>query len=258
VYGLASGRLTQQRKGRALSLLSTCPIRAVLLDVDGTLYYQDRLRSFMALELCTLLAVQMSCRAAYEAWRALSTFRSVREELRSLGAAEVCLARWQYIAAAQRVGWHTTALENLVAEWLYQRPLKYLRLCRRRGLAAFLTFLERRGMQVGVFSDYPVMDKLRELGCAERMSVALCATDPEINAFKPSPKGFLRACTLWGLCPEEVLYIGDRSEVDAVGAANAGMPCAILEHWAYRRVDNAARSPYDAFPSFTTLQRALS
>ncbi len=239
-------------------MLSTCPVRAVLLDVDGTLYYQNRLRSLMALELCTLPVVQMSCRAAYEAWRALSTFRRVREELRSLGEAEVCLARWQYIAAAQRAGWHTTAVENLVAEWLYQRPLKYLRLCRRRGLAAFFTFLEHRGMQVGVFSDYPVMAKLRELGCAERMSVALCAIDPEINAFKPSPKGFLRACTLWGLRPEEVLYIGDRPEVDAIGAANAGMPCAILAHRPYRRVDNAARSTYDAFPSFTTLQRALS
>ena len=258
MYGLASSRLIQQRKGRALPLLSTCPIRAVLLDVDGTLYYQDRLRFLMALELCTLPAVQMSCRAAYETWCALSTFRRVREELRNLGEAEVCLARWQYVAAAQRAGWNTTAIESLVAEWLYKRPLKYLRLCRRRGLTAFFIFLKHRGMHVGVFSDYPVMDKLRGLGCAERMSVTLCATDPEINAFKPSPKGFLRACTLWGLRPEEVLYIGDRPEVDAVGATNAGMPCAILEHQAYRRIDNAVRNTYEAFPSFTRLQRALS
>jgi FMN phosphatase YigB (HAD superfamily) len=42
------------------------------------------------------------------------------------------------------------------------------------------------------------------------MSLALCATSPEINAFKPHPKGFLHACALWGLPPEEVLYIGDR------------------------------------------------
>jgi putative hydrolase of the HAD superfamily len=258
MYRLAASCITQQKKERALSLLSTCPIRAVLLDVDGTLYYQDRLRSLMALELCTLPAVQMSCRAAYEAWYALSTFRRVREELRSLGEAEVCLARWQYIAAAQRAGGHTTAMESLVAEWLYQRPLKYLRFCRRRGLGAFFAFLEHRGIQVGVFSDYPVMAKLKEIGCAERMSVALCATDPEINAFKPSPKGFLRACTLWGLRPEEVLYIGDRPEVDAVGAANAGMPCAILEPRAHRRVAKTARSTYDAFPSFTRLQHALS
>jgi FMN phosphatase YigB (HAD superfamily) len=241
-----------------LPVLSTNPIRAVLLDVDGTLYYQERLRALMALELCTLPAVQRSGRAAYEVWRALRTFRRVREELRGGGEAEVCLARWQYVAAAQRAGWPTTAMETLVTEWLYQRPVKYLPLCRRRGLMAFLTCLAHRGMPVGVFSDYPVLDKLRGLGCAERMSVALCATDPEINAFKPSPKGFLRACTLWGLRPDEVLYIGDRPEVDAVGAANAGMPCAILAHWASRRGEIPARSPYATFPSFTRLQRVFA
>jgi len=240
-----------------LHFLSTWPIRAVLLDVDGTLYCQDRLRSFMALELCALPVMQRSCRGAYDTWRALRMFRSAREGLRSLGEAQVCLAQWQYIAAAQRVGWESAAMESLVAEWLYQRPLKYLRLCRRHGLEAFFAFLENKGIQVGVFSDYPVMDKLRGLGCAERMSVALCATDPEINAFKPYPKGFLRACTLWGLCPEEVLYVGDRAEVDAAGAANAGMPCAILSGWAYREVYNNATGTYRAFSSFARLQRAL-
>ena len=131
-------------------------------------------------------------------------FRRVREGLRNVGEADVCLAQWQYIAAAQRTGWEPAVLESLVVEWLYQRPLKYLRFCRRRGLEAFCAFLENRGIQIGVFSDYPVMEKLKSLGVADRMSVALCATDPEINAFKPYPKGFLHACTLWGLRPEEV------------------------------------------------------
>jgi hypothetical protein len=46
-------------------------------------------------------------------------------------------------------------------------------ICRRRGLEAFLTFLESQGIQIGVFSDYPVLDKLQALGLAERMSLAL-------------------------------------------------------------------------------------
>jgi hypothetical protein len=45
-------------------------------------------------------------------------------------------------------------------------------------------------MQVGVFSDYPVIDKLKALDLLDRIPVALCATDPAINAFKPHPKGF--------------------------------------------------------------------
>ena len=75
----------QQREGRVLPTLATGPIRAVLLDVDGTLYYQQRLRSFMACELCVLPVVQMSCSSAYDIWRALSMFRRVREGLRHVG-----------------------------------------------------------------------------------------------------------------------------------------------------------------------------
>lgn len=212
----------------------------------------------MALELCSLPVVKISWRAAYDSWRALSIFRSVREELRSLRAEEACLARLQYTAAAQQAGWEPAAMESLVTEWLYQRPLKYLRFCRRRGLKIFLAFLANQGVQVGVFSDYPVMAKLKGLGVAERMSVALCATDPEINAFKPSPKGFLHACTLWGLRPEEVLYVGDRPEVDAAGAINAGMPCAILSRSVHPWVLNDATSTYKTFSSFERLQRGLA
>jgi len=212
----------------------------------------------MALELGVQPAAQRSWRGAYDTWRALSVFRTVREGLRGARTAEVPLDQWQYLAAAQRTGWDPGALERLVADWMYDRPLKYLPFCKRRGLEAFLGFLEDRGLRVGVFSDYPVTTKLERLGLAARMSVALCATDPEVNAFKPSPTGFLRACASWGLRPAEVLYVGDRPEVDAAGAANAGMPCAIISRRRVRRMEDGAAGEYTAFPSFARLQRALS
>ena len=211
----------------------------------------------MAVELGFLPVAQRSYSAAYDIWRALNIFRKVREGLRHAWAADVCLAQWQYIAAAQRLGWEPAALERLVTEWLYQRPLKYLRFCRRCGLETFCASLENKGIRLGVFSDYPVLDKLKRLGVAERMSVTLCATDPEVDAFKPYPKGFLHACTLWGLRPEEVLYVGDRPEVDAVGARNAGMPCVILAHRARREGQGDAPSTYTTVTSFARLQRAL-
>jgi HAD superfamily hydrolase (TIGR01549 family) len=234
------------------------PIRAVLLDVDGTLYHQRPLRFFMALELCALPFSMRSCGSAYSIWRSLSYFRRIREELRHLGEPEDTLATLQYVEAAKRIGEEGAQIESVVLEWLHQRPLKYLRLCRRRGIEAFLTFLESKGLQVGVFSDYPVLDKLQTLGLAERMSLALSATDPEINALKPHPKGFLHACARWGLPPAEVLYIGDRPEIDAVGATNAGMPCALLGEGAYLRVSSKASTCYVMFSSFIRLQRALA
>ena len=49
-----------------------------------------------------------------------------------------------------------------------------------------------------------------------------------IDAMKPHPNGFLRATEIWQVLPRHVLYVGDRTSVDAAGAANAGMMCAIV------------------------------
>ena len=59
---------------------------------------------------------------------------------------------------------------------------------------------------------------------SDAFSLVLCATDPEIDAFKPHPRGFLYACRRWSLDPAEVAYVGDRADVDLAGAAAAGMP----------------------------------
>jgi HAD superfamily hydrolase (TIGR01549 family) len=211
----------------------------------------------MALELCALPLTKLSFRSAYNTWLAIGHYRRVRENLRSLSEPQGSLARLQLMEAAKEAHDEPAAVENAVSEWLHQRPLKYLKLCRRRRMEAFLSFLEHKGLQVGVFSDYPAIDKLRALGLLDRIPVILCATDPEINALKPHPKGFLRACAIWGLPPEEVLYVGDRPEVDAVGAAAAGMPCVILSGKGSINRSYNFSTDYIRFSSFAELQQAL-
>ena len=212
----------------------------------------------MALELLALPCTTRSYRSASHIWQALRLFRHRREEMRPWGAGEDSLALLQYVQVATRSGGEAATVESIVTEWMYQRPLKYLKLCRRRGVEAFFDFLQRQHILIGVFSDYPATDKLRALGLASAVSLTLCATDPDINALKPHPKGFLRACTLWGVPPEQVLYVGDRPEVDAVGAAAAGMPCAILRQRGRQRRQETPSSPYSTFSSFMRLQRALT
>jgi HAD superfamily hydrolase (TIGR01549 family) len=239
-------------------LLCKGPIRAVLLDVDGTLYHQRPLQCLMAFELSTLPIANRSFISAYRIWQALAHFRRVREELRDLCQPEPCLAHLQHSEVARQVGMESANIEAIVCEWMVQRPLKYLTMCRRRGVVQFCSFLRERGIQIGVFSDHPVIEKVSTLGLSPWVSVALCATDPAIDAFKPHPKGFLRACALWGLPPEEVLYVGDRIEIDAVGAASAGMPCAILCGRRGRRHHRPVSQPYLSCTSFTDLQHFLA
>ena len=108
------------------------------------------------------------------------------------------------------------------------RPLKYLAGSRAYGLIDLLGFLAAKRVPVGVLSDYPAARKLEALGVDGRFSLVLCAGDAEIGAFKPSPRGFFAACARWCLDPVEVLYVGDRVDADAAGAAAAGMPAVIV------------------------------
>ena len=118
----------------------------------------------------------------------------------------------------------------------------------RADLPAFLDYLSARKLHLGVLSDYPVEDKLRAMDVRDRFSLALCSSDAEINALKPNPRGLQHACAQWGLAPEEVLYVGDRADVDAGAAEAAGMPCAIL--------DSSATGEW-SFPSISALQKSL-
>jgi HAD superfamily hydrolase (TIGR01509 family) len=203
-------------------------IRAVLFDLDGTLYRQKPMRALMAVELLTL-AVRNPI-AAPRRWRALSEYRKTQETLRKRNttAADADMSRDQIGLAAARAGISREELEILVDEWMLNRPLKYLPWCRVRGLIPLLDFFDRLHLKIGVLSDYPPAAKLRALGLASRFSLVLCSTDQEIGAFKPHPRGFLVACDRWGLTPREVLMVGDRADVDAAGAAAAGMPCVVI------------------------------
>jgi phosphoglycolate phosphatase-like HAD superfamily hydrolase len=164
----------------------------------------------MALELATLPLG--GPRKALGQWRALQAYRRAQEDLR--WARNAGRARSQTAAAAAASGLPVAEVERLAAEWMARRPLKYLTWCRARGLDRLLDALDGRG--------------IRALGLEGRFWPVLSASDPEIAAFKPSPRGYLRACELWNVPAAEVLVVGDRVEVDAAGAAAAGMRSAIV------------------------------
>jgi FMN phosphatase YigB (HAD superfamily) len=83
--------------------------------------------------------------------------------------------------------------------------------------------------------------------------VALCATDATVNALKPHPRGFLQACAALGLRPADVLYVGDRPDVDLAGARAAGMACALIRS----RLTWRSRLRHLMFPTFRKLQHEL-
>jgi HAD superfamily hydrolase (TIGR01549 family) len=240
---VASGVTDAATPGVRNPMNGTRRLRAVLFDLDGTLYRQKTMRALMALELAAVALTRP--RQAPRILRVLSSFRKAQEALRGRqldgGAAR------QAEMAARQTGVTLGQVEAIVQEWMIARPLKHLLRCRAKGLLPLLDFLTERGVKIGVFSDYPPALKLEALGIGGRFSLALCATDDEIGMFKPHPRGFLVASERWQLDPSEVLVVGDRPDADAAGAAAAGMPCAI--------VGSSRSSQLDDFLIVSSLER---
>lgn len=200
-------------------------IRAALFDVDGTLYRQSPVRARMALELLKhFLSHPLTARRQI---RALRAFRDAQEMLRG-GSDTVGVAHRQLEVAAAQTGIDMGELTGVVDDWMYQRPLAFLRGRAAEGLEPLLTLFETHAVRLGVLSDYPAEGKLRALGLADRFPVVVSATHPDVGVFKPHPRGFLVAANLLGVAPPEVLMIGDRVDADAEGAAAAGMSCVIV------------------------------
>ncbi|MCA8979590.1 MAG: HAD family hydrolase [Planctomycetes bacterium] len=202
--------------------------RGILFDLDGTLYRLAPVRRRMLAELCVAPLVRFAPLEGLRTLKRLGRFRRVREELRELGRAGEPLESLQYRRPAELLGEPESVLRATVAEWMFERPLRHLAAARREGVRELIDTAAARGIAVGVFSDYPARAKLAALGLDAGVDLTLCATDPEVNAFKPHPTGFLAACERWGFQPHEVLYVGDRIEVDHAGAVAAGLECALV------------------------------
>jgi HAD superfamily hydrolase (TIGR01549 family) len=204
------------------------PIRAALFDVDGTLYRQAPVRACMAAEMALWFGASGRPLALRRHAAVLLAFRAVREELRRLGRPAAPLADLQFEETARRTGCPAHEVREMVDGWMIRRPQKYLRLARREDVAALIGVLQRSGVRLGVLSDYPCAGKIEALGLSGAFELQLCTTDPGVNAFKPHPRGLLRACEHWRLPPADVVYVGDRADVDQAAANAAGMRCYLV------------------------------
>lgn len=199
---------------------------AVLFDLDGTLYRLAPMRRRMLLELLRWGAGHPL--AFPGLMRSLREFRSAREGLRGFADDDRALADVQFEVPAQQLGTSPDELRQVVDEWMFARPLPFLQAAAWPGLREVLLELKGAGKRLGVFSDYAPDQKLAALGVQDLFDVTLAATDPEVNRFKPDPRGFVVGSERLGMEPSEVVYVGDRADVDGAGAAAAGMPSVIL------------------------------
>lgn len=228
-------------------------VRGVLFDVDGTLYRQRRVRAEMIFRLgCSVLFNPPL--PPLTVLRIIRCFRRTREQLRTARPGSG-LRRLQYSAVADRLGVPVETVEATIVKYLHEMPLGVLRSAARPQMRAALRKIKDLGLKIGVYSDYPAAAKLRALGLEDRLfDVVVDSAMVEIDAFKPNPAGFLYAAGRLGLAPSEILYVGDRVDVDVAGSRSAGMAAALVT-WSG---GNAVRDGHRCFRDVAALAGMLA
>lgn len=189
-------------------------VRGVILDLDGTLYSQRKLRWRMFAELCLA-----SLTRGIQAGRVVREFRRTREDLADLFAANA--GEQQFSLVAEKLNIPSDVVIGHVREWMFERPLRHLLSARFPGSVEFVEGLRDRGIKVAVFSDYPVVEKLRALQI--QPDFGYYSLEEPGGFLKPSPRGLERVVGMLGLKPSECLLIGDRLDRDGACANALGM-----------------------------------
>ncbi len=172
--------------------------------------------------------------------------------MRSEGIPGEC-CKMQINQTAESTGEKPSFVKDVIEKWFEKKPLQFIHLCRRRGVENALDRWYKKGISLGVFSDYPVENKLNALDISRFMTTTVSSSDHGVNGFKPNTNGFAVAVSKMGLVPPEVLYVGDREDVDGIGASKAGMQVAILKSVLSKRTN----SNYTSFRSFYDLMKIV-
>ena len=226
--------------------------RAVVFDLDGTLYNQTKLRLNMAMRLGVYYCSHF--------WKikelfVLKYFRKVRdkwEEISSVpgdgdldsgvnydgasteGSADNSevglkgcnLDDAQYTFVARKKGVNSAYVERVVKKWIYDNPLDLLIKCRNERLYSYILDLKSAGIPVIIFSDYPISDKIAALQIVP--DGMYCPGDERNIELKPSPMGLEMILMDFGLHNSEILMVGDRDVKDGEAARRADVDYVIV------------------------------
>ncbi|MDR0945927.1 MAG: HAD hydrolase-like protein [Bifidobacteriaceae bacterium] len=189
----------------------------VVVDVDGTLYFQPRLRRAMAATIIRqVLRHPTCCRELL----AVALFRRMREH--ATGTAPEPL----YDRVARRLRLSPQAVAHAVAAWMDQRPGQLLGHCRDAWLADRLAAFRAAGGQVVAWSDYPARAKLATLNV--RVDACVDPDDARLTELKPSPQGLELAIEMSNGSPRSTVVIGDRDTRDGAAARRMGVQSIIV------------------------------
>lgn len=197
-------------------------IKAVIFDIDGTLYPYAPANLAGETAMCIALERVLGHTVAQEDFSVLLSEVKAAVKAHTEGTA-ACHNRLLYAQRiCETVGCFSPQNTLVLYNAYWDSFLEAMQLY--DGYPALLTELRRRGLKIGFCTDLTAqiqMRKMIRLGICTLGDVVV--TSEESGAEKPSPIPFLLTLEKLGVRPEEAVMIGDSAEKDMAGAIRAGI-----------------------------------
>lgn len=208
-----------------------------VFDLDGTLYFQKKLRLIMAIRLIKYYGLHFW---QFRELLIIKKFRDVKDNWENIqkslninalnGESDIDEQQYKYVA--MKLNTSPEKVKNVIHRWIYENPLDALKLSKDERLSGIIE-RELKDKKVVVLSDYPAYDKLKAMDI--NIKDAYCTAQKEIGELKPSPKGLMYISSLYDVPTSDMLMIGDRMEKDGECAKRAGVDYVIIGRQASKR-----------------------
>lgn len=184
-------------------------VRLIIFDIDGTLYRCDEYERLLHLKIIDLLADMLNCDRA----EALSRLRSIRTEVKSIS--------WCVI----KLGLDLKEFYDRLAELI--DPSNYLK--DASDVRGMLLRLKSMGMRIAAHTNAGrslASKVLSSLKIDPSIFDIIITSDDALP--KPSPDGYIKILESFSIKPEEVVYVGDRYDIDLETAHMLGMKTILV------------------------------
>lgn len=183
--------------------------KAIIFDVDGTLYSQPKMRFAMGLKLL--------CYYVLHFWKmkellSVYYFRKLREQEHF----RECTIEEQIEAASKKAKTTNETAQATINKWMFIVPLELVVKYSYKELLRHINQWYDEGKKIIIYSDYPANEKIKWLNIPA--THVFTPQNDNIGELKPSKRAMSYILEQVGISSKHILYVGDRDEKDGESA----------------------------------------